>query len=433
MVMLLIALALACLLIGCSRNDTGALPDTYVPGSDYQLYLCSNENTNKMNVQEGDGVIYLYCRNYVYCLDEKTGVILPLCSKADCLHNKEKDPERIEACNAYVGKASIQYCNGYIYALQRADALQDNCVLRRISDDGSRKDILYEWGYGAIMYWAVHRDVMYYKKDMYNAGTGGVRTLETVCAMDLKASNPEPKVIFDPSTLQADSAATAGYSLLPYGNHLFMEYTLTRDFDENFSKENQFDYMRMGIMAYDITTGELSDVQLPDLPYGTYVLGVDSIWRDRLILSPYNAEGDDLEPIMQYTVSLDGTDVQPLFESPNLSRIFADEKYLYVTDSIGWPDELGTYHDVYDENLNKIDSFKVPSFFDVDLPVGTAQRVISVFESSKPPADTGPDSIHIPNGFVDGESVSCWGVMIWDKSKLGTYNGGEISFDMIFA
>ena len=424
---------LLCLLAGCGGN-TGPLPDSYVPGSDYQLYLDSNTNKTRRNVQEGDGVIYLYHQNYVYYLDEKTGVILPLCSKADCLHDKETDPELIENCNAYVGEASIQYCNGYLYALRRPGFTQANCLLQRISDDGSRKDELYEWGGSVIiLYWVVHRDVMYYKSDSYSGDVQGVRKLETVYSVDLKASDPEPELLFDPSTLQADSSATAGYSLLPYGNHIYMDYTLTRDFDENFSKENQFDYLRKGIMAYDITTGELSDVQLPDMPYGTYVLSVYSIWRDRLILNPYNAEGDDREPIMQYTVGLDGTDVQPLMESANLSRIIADEKYLYVTNSADSSGEPDIYHDVYDENLNKIDSFTVPSFFNQDLPVGTVQRVIAVFESTELPADTSPDSIYIPGIIERDAPAKSWGVLIWDKSKLGTYNGGEISFDMIFA
>ncbi len=427
-----LAVLLLCLLTACGGKNTGPLPDTYVPGADYQLYLSSNTNQTRRNVAEGDGVIYLYHGNYVYYLDEGTGVILPLCSKADCLHNKETDPELIEKCNAYVGESSIQYCNGYLYALRKIGIFQDHCILQRIADDGSRKDILYEWGSSeTILYWAVHRDMLYYKKEMYNAGTAGVRTLETVWSMDLKASNPEPELLFDPSTLQADSAAMAGDDLLPYGNHLYIDYTLTRDRDDAFSTENQFDYMRMGVMVYDITTGEFSEMQLPDLPYGAYVMGVESVWKDRVIVNPYHVGEDDLAPVMQYTASLDGTDVQPLMEAPNMSLISADGKYLYVTNAID-RETADTYHDVYDENGNKVDTFKVPTFFNTSMPVGTSQRVISVFESSKPAEETTPDSIHIPDITVS-ESIVCWGVLIWDKSEIGTYNGGEITFDMIFA
>ncbi len=432
-----------CLLAGCGEKAP-PLPDTYVPGSDYQIFLRSNDNLFWMDVQEGDGVTYLFYRDYVYYLDETAGVILPLCAKADCLHEKETDPELIETCNAYVGDGyvkdgAIQYCDGYIYSIMTRRYDNDPPVLIRLSADGSKKDILYEWDEGSkINCWIVHRGVLYYRDDktVQNPEDGSIRTVQSVSAIDLGAKRPKPQLLFNPFDIDEDFVETGiGDYLMAYGNHLYIDYWGAYERDEGFSDETAFNYIYYGFCIYDILTGELSTVDDSDLPYGTYIQSVSTVWNDRLILNPYDAATGESGTKPIYSAALDGTDMKTIMEDvPMMHRILSDENYLYITDGLGWMWKYPTFHDVYDSDLNKIDTFLVPDFFNVDLPVGYGGRMIQVFESTAPATATGPKSIVLRNAFGEysEEPVKCWGVLIWDKSKIGTYNGGEIEFDMIF-
>lgn len=225
-----------------------------------------------------------------------------------------------------------------------------------------------------------------------------------------------------------------GDYLMAYGNHLYIDYWGAYERDEGFSDETAFNYVSYSYCVYDIVTGELSTADDSDLPYGTFIMAVNTVWNDRLILKQYDAVAGESGTTPIYSMALDGTDIETLMEDvPALYRVLSDGDYLYITDGLGWMWKDATFHDVYDSDLNKIDTFLVPDYFDVDMPVGHGGRMIQIFESTDSATETGPETIRLRNdsGYSE-EPVECWGVLVWDKSNIGTYNGGEIEFDMIF-
>ena len=108
----------------CAACQSKELPDTYVEGSDYQ-YMQLESRRFFMMQSQGSKAFYLLHGNYIYFIDEGSDMILPLCNKADCLHDKETDPEKYSYCNACIlpenklplGDAGISYCNGFLYCL----------------------------------------------------------------------------------------------------------------------------------------------------------------------------------------------------------------------------------------------------------------------------------------------------------------------------
>ena len=92
------AILLAMLCTACQSKE---LPDTYVEGSDYQ-YMQLESKRFFMKQSQGSKGLYVLHGNYIYFLDESSDTILPLCNKADCLHDKETDPEKYSYCNACV-------------------------------------------------------------------------------------------------------------------------------------------------------------------------------------------------------------------------------------------------------------------------------------------------------------------------------------------
>ena len=66
--------------------------------------------------------MYLYHNGFIYYLQEGGDMILPLCNKADCLHDQETNLERIKECNASVDS----YAEGLVW--------QDNVGIAKCGD-----------------------------------------------------------------------------------------------------------------------------------------------------------------------------------------------------------------------------------------------------------------------------------------------------------
>lgn len=77
---------LAAMLSGCGAGEAA---DTYLEGNDYQYMQWVNGMFFPKVQQTEDGCYFLY-EGYLYYLDEQTDTILPLCNKADCLHEQEQ-------------------------------------------------------------------------------------------------------------------------------------------------------------------------------------------------------------------------------------------------------------------------------------------------------------------------------------------------------
>ena len=227
-----ILLVLLCfILAGCSKS----LPDTYQEGSDYQ-YM--EKKTFSAYHQTGEDVHYFAHGHYIYYMDRESKIILPLCGKADCLHDKETDSEKKQNCNAYMETESadtgIAYCNGYLYYLELSDFSAP--VLYCLSADGTKKEQMYQWADNVtIEQWIVHRDVLYYVEHIYLSEKDKTAEQYAVKALSLTGKMKKPGTIYkveknlDVFTVAHPQA---------YGNFLYFQVYAQKKTEEEVTKEN---------------------------------------------------------------------------------------------------------------------------------------------------------------------------------------------------
>lgn len=151
-------LAFVLLLYSCG---TQALPNSYIPNSDHQYMQVGS---GAATVQQTEDGCYVIRNGYLYYIEEGTDILLPLCSKADCLHDKEakipllhtkkEEQERLDKCNACVDAmemddATICYSDGYLYCLNPIARIEGIGymlpALYRCAPDGSQKELIRYW------------------------------------------------------------------------------------------------------------------------------------------------------------------------------------------------------------------------------------------------------------------------------------------------
>ena len=73
-------------LTGCANK---AMPDTYVENYDYQYRQWSDSIAFPKVQQGSDNIVYIYKNGFIYYMEEGNDVLVPLCNKVDCLHDRE--------------------------------------------------------------------------------------------------------------------------------------------------------------------------------------------------------------------------------------------------------------------------------------------------------------------------------------------------------
>lgn len=427
---------------GCGQKKQTAAPSyeddpsgTYFAGSDYQFMQTNLSTMYWADVQQGDGVVYLLHRGYIYYLDEGTGLILPLCNKPNCLHDKELDAEKLGECNAFVWShkiddenpnangGAIAYCNGYLYCVP------DGSWLYRIAADGSSKEVIYTWPEGTeIMCWLVHRGVLYCSTKTYVVSEDGtVRAHLEISALDLGSRAPRPKTIFD-----GDDSGPAGYTvsnlgsnLAAYGDFVYFDFLGLLEHDEGYSDETAINYQHIAEYVYGIESGECKELQYP-IDNVTTIPQSPFFWRGKLLMKPWVYGAGDDQRVPVYISDLDGSNSEVLMEISLGQRIQSDGKYLYIYRLGADIESGGSTCDIFGENLEKVDSITIPEYYHRELAYGNGAQGVSVFEYG----DEGYAFRLYGIYFNAPESMTAWGVLVWDKSKIGSING-EIEFTEI--
>jgi len=408
-----ILLGLCCM--ACGQKE---LPDTYIEGSDYQ-YMQLESRRFFMMQSQGSKAFYVLHGNYIYFIDEDSDTILPLCNKADCLHDKETDSEKYSYCNACVlpdnnlplGFTGISYCNGFLYCLDCGYASQ-TAHLYRISEDGSKKEEIYQWNGCQINEWAIHRDVLYYAKQVYEKTDEGITERHQVMSLSLTDPARQEEVVFTPDEdLTINSLARTS----AYGNHLYFAIHAFTPSDEKITDDNYLEYLYNKTFEYNIVTKEIKELVVPNMNPTEYVAGV-AFWDDRLLLSAFDQGTDETGTCDVYIAELDGSNLELFMKDvPKYTKFTNDGTYLYRTNAYevarGYAERDELMYEVYNKQLEKVDTFKPMTtliFYDV-FPVGTDVMYLTY---------SNPD-----------EDDPYWGVVRWDK-KIGTYQGGPIDKDV---
>lgn len=105
---------------------------------------------------ESEESIYIVKRRYIYSKNKKTGEIIPLCNKPDCMHDdSEFNDDGSSNCNAYVGVAlAFEYYHNKLYFITAFRELYE------MDKSGTTRKRLMQWKeypYAAI----IHRGYLY--------------------------------------------------------------------------------------------------------------------------------------------------------------------------------------------------------------------------------------------------------------------------------
>lgn len=411
------------ILSGCTEDT---LSNTYIAESDFQYMQYGNVAYPK--IQQGDGVVYLEHEGFIYYYEEASNSVMPLCNKIDCLHDEETDEEKRKECNAYIDaydsklqlwekKVGIAKCNDFIYCLNPIFALNVSQTLYRYTVDGTSKEAIYTWNSdeSAILEWIIHRDVLYYVEKRYYLKNNEVVVENSVKSLDLKGINRKPKTIY-----VADEGLSVSCidGLQAYGNYFYFQIiSYWKDEVDMVSEEDPYRYLYEKTFVYDTENENLKDIQIQEVSSSNSITGIQ-FWQDKIILQPYDYAKEENAPSTVYIAELDGSNPEVFIENVSqVSYFLSDGEYLYLFDDWmpdvdDWINNPGTYT-VYDKDLNLIDTFIAPCIDDGKperMPIGTKESLYHIY---------------------DEQENDEWGLLYWDKSNIGNYQGEVFSMEKI--
>ncbi len=233
--LLCVLLLLLLTLSGCS-DPYAQLADTYnaetdQPASFVPLF------SNTFAIAPGEGGYYFIMSDFLFFADPETEISVPVCSKAECRHYEETDPQKVWLCNAFVGSSAapsfLQFYEGNLYCISSAGSVNGELTLfpktelLRVSPDGTVHDYLFPVD-AVLQFAAIHRGYLYYapvdeKYRLYRQKMDG---------------NGEEELVFE--------APNASVDTFFWGNRAYMQY---------------FEDGAVVCTTYHIQTGEVKEVE----------------------------------------------------------------------------------------------------------------------------------------------------------------------------
>ena len=379
---LLLLIFVACfipILGACTDSSSKLAPDRYIEGYDTQYFQLSMINKEAKLQNSSVGCI-LYHDRFLYQFDQKNHIIMPLCSQPNCLHDQETDPEKLEQCRAYLGEAmneaylSVQLYNKNVYVFfEKAIDSGRYACLYRVSEDGSNKELIFKQLDMSVDLPIIHRGYLYFHGQSYSVDSSGISSGSGIFRVNVNDRTAKLESV-------KQSEANTGYGFMnAYGKYVY--------FDEG------------NLFAYNTEDGSITDC---GENYGNY-----AFFNGKLLYQTYNAdEGSSfISPVIR--AELDNSNPEEMLtDIPQGYYVSADQKYIYLNNApmVTWGAETTKQFWVYDENWKLIDEFIVPETDNsyLDPPIGGSDYQYEIFDD--------PDT---------GE----WGLLVWDKSKIGSYNG----------
>lgn len=125
---------------------------------DYQKGFSHNDAQTIVKTQDG---YYFLLGNYIYYMDKEFSKGTILCSKPECLHEKEQIDYIINCDGFFSSPTSIGYYDGYLYVSAEDFTSQErNTVIYKVSLDGVNRKIIYN-GSEYIQRVVIHRGKCY--------------------------------------------------------------------------------------------------------------------------------------------------------------------------------------------------------------------------------------------------------------------------------
>ncbi len=201
------------------------LPDEYVEGTDFMNGFNRSENLRQI-VTKGEGGYYIYHRCFIYFYDTESKMLVPLCNRPDCLHDKNPDEYTTWSCDAYLPGADnfMQFYEGYLYAtcdMFSVDGelmLAGKTYLLKIAPDRSSVEALTPIDLPHSSSAFIHRGYLYAFPRSSNDG----ETLQ-ITRYSLMDPQADPVVLLE---LPADDFIVSAY---PLGNHIYFTHGTTNE------------------------------------------------------------------------------------------------------------------------------------------------------------------------------------------------------------
>ncbi|MBP3678101.1 MAG: hypothetical protein J6I97_07135 [Agathobacter sp.] len=395
------------------KEDLG---NSYVEGKDHQ-YMWDSVESYGQRIAEGENGHFFRQGSYIYYLAEGAEMLVPLCNKVDCMHNKEVDAKNYDACNAYIGDVGvfdgISYYDGNLYVLKTE--YDDGAFQRlyRIKEDGSGKEKVYEWSNMIVEEWCLHRGDFFYTEHSFYEDEATKEVKENFCVKKISVDNSAetPKTVYE---APQDVSVYILSHLNAYGNYLYF-YVVgsTGTLEQSTDAGAWLDYHYEKQMVVNLLTDDVAEIAVSDTE--TYI-GIQTVtfWQDKLVYQTYN-HMDELGLSAKtdiYISELDGSDAKVLLEDVlQGSRILTDEKYIYLTNTafvIRGEEEKQIYQ-VYNTQMQLVDTIEMIYTTPSDRAIGDASGFYFFMEVNEDDVD----------------------LLFFDKSTIGSYQGKAFSYTKI--
>ena len=401
-------------LSGCSKEKI-QYTDTYIPKQDMQYMHYGNFGINTVETEKG---YYKLVNQFLYFIDKETMTTVPLCDKAECLHEQDTSGKKTE-CNAYAGYNNIGqlfYDGNFLYVLRDVYHKDDSDTyiteLWRISMDGTTKDKVCGLPKEEEVFsWMLHRGSVYYVTEKEGEDGKIHKVLKYFQLKD--TDNIKTIKMFD------DIYNGCVQDIQAYGNYVYLYLTgnnkdiesgetdIEDDETEDFSETivNRW-------VCYNIVTSEMKELFTDQTEDGKMTKMVQYIdfWQDKLLakyfyLDEKAQKSEEAGQIYQY--QLDGSQKEILLQTDDqYDKYRADENYLYVYNF--WRKSVDAGKEkpkmtVYDKQGNQVDEMEMPMNAYADMEGGSSGCFLW--------------------DMLTEEKME---IVYIDKSKIGTYHGKKM-------
>lgn len=300
---------------------TGKREEALKRYADNQLGFIQSTGNHFVETPEG---YYVLMGHYLAYMDKEMKDYTLLCSKPECLHNKERDEEQKVNCNAFYANAkAIQYHEGKLYVL--ADALtfgpsqQSQMAVYEVLPDGESKKKIYTGGEYLQSMLAYENDLLVYEKKFISDEPNPVLTVTR-----FPISNPEKgQVIFESKEYRR--------SEINYFS-IYQDFCYFEVVEFGALEEKGLEIISH-IKRIDLKNNEIKE-------YGDYANNGINIVSDWILCHKINKYSLDTFTWEKeyYKASLDGEKVETFDTTrfaalrDNTTIIMADDKYVYIPD-----------------------------------------------------------------------------------------------------
>ena len=396
-------------LSGCSREKI-QYADTYISEQDMQYTHYQNAYGAGMNTVETEKGYYKLVNKFLYFIDKETMSTVPLCDKAECLHDQET-PEKKQNCDAYTGSdenGQLFYDGTFLYVLRDVYDKEKNRYVKElwhISMDGTTKDRVYTFPEGEeIFRWILHRGTVYYVTEEEGENEKLHKVWKCFSLKDTKSVKTID--VFndiyngDVQTLQA------------YGNYVYLYILGFNEDIESDLTQKWTTTMENHWVCYNIVTGETKELFADQKEDGKTIKIIQSIhfWKDKLLakyvyMDEKAQKSEEIGQIYQY--QLDGSQKEKLLKAEDqYDKFCTDENYLYVYNF--WRKSVDAGKEkpkmtVYDKQGNQVDEMEMPMNAYADMEGGSSDCFL-----------------------WDMQTEEKMAIVYIDKSKIGTYQGKKM-------